>query len=110
MILQQAAKPNSARETIKTADCERKAYITAKKLKDVREALQQLTQLEDAILLTEELKETYKPRSLAYDWCVLHIRILRQKLPKNLELVRSEYEAQEAAYIAAIKYWEKRIS
>ena len=110
MILKQAAKPKRARENIKATECERKASVTTKKLNDVRDALQRLTQLEEAILLTEQLKETHKPKSLAYNWCVLHLRILRKKLPKNLELVRAEYEAQEAGQLAVIKYWQKRSS
>ena len=110
IILQQAASPKTARGPIKTVVCERKAGVAAKKFNDVQKALQQLQQLEDAILLTERLKETYKPRSLQYDWCVLHLRVLRQKLPKDVELVRAECEAQAAGLSAEIKYWEKRKS
>ena len=108
LIVQQAAKRKSAQGPIKTEECERRAGVAAKKMNDVQKALQQLQQLEDAILLTDRLKETYKPRSLQYDWCVLHLRVLRQKLPKDVELVRAEYEAQAAGLSAEIKYWEKR--
>jgi DNA-binding XRE family transcriptional regulator len=108
MILQVAANSKSVRAPIKNAVCELKAGVAAKKLNDVQMALQQLKQLEDAILLTNRLKETYKPRSLEYDWCVLHLRVLRQKLPKDLELARAAYEAQAAGLSAEIKYWEKR--
>ena len=110
MILQIAANSNSARAPIKTVDCELKAGVAGKKLNDVQKALQELKQLEDAILLTDRLKETYKPRSLEYDWCVLHLRVLRQKLPKDVEFTRATYEAQAAGLSAEIKYWEKRKS
>ena len=108
MILQIASNSKSARAPIKTVDCELKAGVAGKKLNDVQKALQELKQLEDAILLTDRLKETYKPRSVEYDWCVHHLRVLRQKLPKDPELVRAVYESQAAGLRAEIRYWEKR--
>jgi len=107
---QQSQQPKNKRAPIRKFECDLKAGVSMKKLCDVRDKLKSLNQIEEAIQLTERLKETYKAKSLEHDWCIVHVRVLKQKLPKNTEFIRAELEAKEAALLAEIKYWEKRKS
>ena len=93
---------------ISSGDCSRKASIADKKINDVRDELQFLKETEDAIYNVSRLLEKFTARSKEHDWCKLHLRRLKHRLPKNSDVQRAEWEAKLAGLEAEKKYWEKK--
>ncbi len=97
-------KPNGIGRT----ECSRKASVADKKINDVRDELQFLKETEDAIYNISWLLEKFPSRSKEHDWCKLHLRRLKHRLPKNPDMQRAEWEAKLAGLEAEKKYWEKK--
>ena len=93
---------------ISSGDCSCKASIADKKINDVRDELQFLKETEDAIYNVSRLLEKFTARSKEHDWCKLHLRRLKHRLPKNPAMQRAEWEAKLAGLEAEKKYWEKK--
>jgi DNA-binding XRE family transcriptional regulator len=99
--------PKKKSSVLKASLRDRQASIAAKKLNDVRKKLNGLEELEQAIEHTEQLQEKYARKSLEHDWCMVHIRKLKMKLPKDIDLVRAKLRASEAGLMAEIEYWNR---
>ena len=105
VFYRQQASPKEKSVALKTSVRDRQSSIAAKRLNDVLKKLEGIDELEQAIVLTEQLQERYARKSLEYDWCVLHIRKLKTKLPKDINLVRAKLRATEAGLMAEIEFW-----
>jgi hypothetical protein len=101
---QKRSEPNGIGRT----ECSRKASIADKKINDVRDELQFLRETEDAIYNVSLLLEKFSVRSKEHDWCKLHLRRLKHRLPKNPAMQRAEWEAKLTGLEAEKKYWEKK--
>ena len=102
-----AHKNLQASGTISKADCARNAARVWKKIKDLQLAMQHLQKTEEAIEYVSQMCDQFEPKSKEHDWCVLHLRRLKHRMPKNPELQRTEWEAKLAGLEAEKKYWEK---
>jgi hypothetical protein len=105
VVYRQQASPKEKSIALKASVRERQASIIAKRLNDVLKKLEGIDELEQAIVLTEQLQEKYARKSLEHDWCVLHIRKLKTKLPKEINLVRAKLSATAAGLRAEIEFW-----
>lgn len=93
---------------ISREECSRKASIADKKINDVRDELQFLKETEVAIYNVSQLLEKFTARSKEHEWCKLHLRRLKHRLPKNPDMQRAEWEAKLAGLETEKKYWEKK--
>lgn len=87
----------------------RKISVAEKKINDLREELNRLHQTEEAMLYVAHLCDQFESKSFEHDWCKLHLRRLKQRLPKDPDMQRAEWEAKLAGLLAERKYWEKRV-
>ena len=101
-------KKRTTNNQISRGDCSRKASIADKKINDVRDELQFLKETDDAIYNVSRLLEKFTARSKDHDWCKLHLRRLKHRLPKNPDMQRAEWEAKLTGLEAEKKYWEKK--
>jgi transcriptional regulator with XRE-family HTH domain len=97
---------NPSVETVSKKFCEQKSLVAQKKIHDLQDALQQLQTIQESIAYITQLIPQLPARSLEHDWCKLHIRRLKHRLPKNLGEQRSLWEAELAGLMAEVRYWE----
>jgi len=107
VVYRQLASPKKKSSALKTSLRDRQASIATKILNDVRKKLKGLEELEHAIMHTEQLQEKYARKSLEHDWCVVHLRELKAKLPNDVDLHRAKLQASEAGLMAEIEYWNR---
>lgn len=88
---------------------ERKHGVAQKKIHDLQAALQRLAATQEAIVYVSRLLDQLPSQSLEHDWCKLHLRRLKHRLPKNAEEQRALLEAQLAGLVAEVRYWEKMV-
>jgi transcriptional regulator with XRE-family HTH domain len=93
-------------ETVAKKFCERKSLVVQKKIHDLQDALQQLQATQEAIAYITQLIPQLPARSLEHDWCKLHLRRLKHRLPKNLGEQRALLEAELAGLVAEVRYWD----
>jgi hypothetical protein len=96
-------------ETVAKKFCERQSGVAQKKIHDLQDTLQQLQATQDAIAYITQLTPQLPARSLEHDWCKLHLRRLKHRLPKNIGEQRALWEAELAARGAEKRYWEKLV-
>lgn len=89
------------------AFAQRKIAVLNKKINDLQSALIRLKQTEEALVYVSYLSNEFDPKSFDYDWCKLHVRRLKHRLPKDPDLQRTMWEAKVAGLIGERKYWEK---
>ena len=99
----------SAVKTISKKFYERKSLVTQKKLQDLQDELQELHATQEAIAYITQLIPQLPARSLEHDWCRLHLRRLKHRLPKNLGEQRALWEAELAGLVAELRYWERMV-
>jgi hypothetical protein len=87
----------------------RKIAVAEKKINDLREELNLLQQTEDAMQYVAHLCDQFESKSFEHDWCKLHLRRLKHRLPKDPDMQRAEWEAKLAGLLAERKYWEKKV-
>lgn len=87
---------------------QRKVAVLNKKINDLQSALSRLKQTEEALLYVSYLSNQFEPKSVEHDWCKLHVRRLKHRLPKDPDLQRAEWEAKLTGLLGERKYWEKR--
>ncbi len=87
---------------------QRKIAVLNKKINDLQLALSRLKQTEDALTYVNYLSDQFEPKSVEHDWCKLHVRRLKHRLPKDPDMQRTMLEAKLAGLLAEKKYWEKR--
>ena len=110
VVYRQLASPKKKSSTLKASVRDRQASIAGKKLNDLIKKLKDLEELEQAIVHTEQLQDNYVRKSLEHDWCVVHLRELKTKLPKDVDLERAKLQAAEAGLMAEIAFWKAWIA
>ncbi len=103
--VKRSAKISSV-ESISKKFCERQSGVAQKKIHDLQDALQQLQATQQAIAYITQLIPQLPARSLEHDWCKLHLRRLKHRLPKNVEEQRALLEAELAGLVAEVRYWD----
>jgi hypothetical protein len=88
--------------------CGRKKSITEKKINDILVELEYLQQTEEAIRYVDQLRSQFNVKDAEHEWFTLHLRRLKQRLPKQPDVQRAEWEAKLAGLHAEKKYWEKK--
>jgi hypothetical protein len=102
-------KPNAIpTQEIPKTNCLRRVSVIQKKINDLMQELDALRQTEEALGYVTHLRHQLVAKSLEHDWCVLHLRRLKHRLPKQPELQRAEWEAKLSGLHAEKKYWEKK--
>ena len=96
-------------ETIAKKFCERQSGVAQKKIHDLQDALQQLQATQEAIAYITQLIPQLPTRSLEHDWCKLHLRRLKHRLPKNIGEQRALWEAELEGFQAEARYWERMV-
>ena len=96
-------------ESISKKFCERRSGVAQKKIHDLQDALQQLQATQDAIAYISQLIPKLPARSLENDWCKLHLRRLKHRLPKNVEEQRALWKAELVGFQAEARYWERMV-
>jgi hypothetical protein len=89
--------------------CERRSGVAQKKIYDLQAALQQLQATQEAIAYITQLIPQLPARSLELDWCKLHLRRLKHRLPKNIGEQRALWESELAGLVVEVEYWEKMV-
>jgi hypothetical protein len=74
---------------------------------DLNDALEQLKAAHAAIDYVTQLLDKLPASSLEHDWCKLHLRRLKHRLPKQPAEQRAIWEAQLAGLAAEQRYWER---
>ena len=87
---------------------QRKTAVINKKINDLQSALSRLKQTEDALVFVSYLSNQFEPKSVEHDWCKLHVRRLKHRLPKDPDMQRTMWEAKLAGLLGERKYWEKK--
>lgn len=87
---------------------ERKVAVLNKKIDDLQSALSRLKQTEEALVYVSYLSHQFESKSIEHDWCTLHVRRLKHRLPKDPDLQRAEWEAKLAGLLGERKYWERK--
>lgn len=89
--------------------CGRRLGVAQKKIHDMQDKLQHLQATQAAIVYITQLITQLPPRSLEHDWCKLHLRRLKHRLPKNVEEHRALWEAELVGFQAEARFWERKI-
>jgi hypothetical protein len=87
---------------------QRKVAVLNKKITDLQTAMSRLKQTEDALVYVSYLSTQFESKSVEHDWCKLHVRRLKHRLPKDPDMQRTEWEAKLAGLLGERKYWEKK--
>jgi hypothetical protein len=87
---------------------QRKIAVLNKKINDLQSALSRLKQTEDAMMYVGYLSNQFESKSVEHDWCKLHLRRLKHRLPKDPDMQRTMWEAKLAGLLGERKYWEKK--
>ena len=95
-------------QEISKTNCLRRVSVIQKKINDLMQELDSLRQTEEALEYVTHLRNQFVAKSLEHDWCTLHLRRLKQRLPKQPDLKCAEWEAKLAGLHAEKKYWEKK--
>ena len=82
--------------------------MLSKKINDLQSALSRLKQTEEALVYVSYLSHQFESKSIEHDWCTLHVRRLKHRLPKDPDLQRAEWEAKLAGLLGERKYWERK--
>ena len=108
-VMPSASLLNRQRQTHSSPTAaERKVAVLNKKINDLQSALNRLKQTEEALVYVSYLSHQFEPKSIEHDWCKLHARRLKHRLPKDPDLHRAEVEAKLAGLLGERKYWEKK--
>ena len=101
-------KQKPPKNSITAKECNHKASVIKKKIYDLTDKLSALQHTENAIEYVSQVTGKFPVKSKEHDWCVLHLRRLKQRLPKQPDLQRAEWEAKLAGLNAEKKFWEKK--
>jgi hypothetical protein len=101
-------KQKPPKNSITAKECNHKASVIDKKIYDVTDKLAVLQRMEEAIEYVSQITGKFPVKSKEHDWCTLHLRRLKQRLPKQPDLQRAEWEAKLAGLHAEKKFWEKK--
>jgi transcriptional regulator with XRE-family HTH domain len=101
-------KQKTPKKPIAAKECNHKASVIDKKIYDVTDKLAVLQRMEEAIEYVSQITGKFPVKSKEHDWCTLHLRRLKQRLPKQPDLQRAEWEAKLAGLHAEKKFWEKK--
>ncbi len=102
-------KPHAIpKQEVPKNNCLRRVSVIQKKINDLMQELDTLRQTEAALEYVTHLRNQFVAKSLEHDWCTLHLRRLKQRLPKQPDLQRAEWEAKLAGLHAEKKFWEKK--
>jgi hypothetical protein len=108
-VMPSASPVNRQRQTHSSPTvAARKVAVLNKKINDVQSALNRLKQTEDALVYVSYLSNQFESKSVEHDWCKLHVRRLKHRLPKDPDLQRTEWEAKLAGLLGERRYWEKK--